>query len=269
MRAFGELLDAAEDALEQGEIDVALELCRRVLALDPDDPNAHFLSAEAYRDVGFMSEAEDAYRQVIRLRPDHSPAFSGLAATLFDQLQIEPARTACLRALRVDDGNAEAYYYRALIRERRGDARGARRDYRRATALDPTTYPLPQVLDEATIEAVVTDVLLTLHPAIRAYLAQVVILLEDVPSDELCLEYDPPAPPAEILGVFSGATMAEVQQTDAWGGLPSTITLFRCNLERIAWDRERLLEELRITVFHEVGHFLGLDEDDLRDRGLD
>ena len=32
---------------------------------------------------------------------------------------------------------------------------------------------------------------------------------------------------------------------------------------------EHLLDELRITLYHEVGHFLGLDEKDLEERGLD
>jgi predicted Zn-dependent protease with MMP-like domain len=262
-------LDEAEAALDDGDLATTLDLCRQALARDPDDPDAHYLAAEAYRDLGETEEAEGAYRQVVRLRPDHAPAFSGLATVLFDQIRFDEARTACLRALRADDGHAEAYYLRALLRERRGDARGARRDYRRAHALDPQGFPMPLTLDESTIEAVVTDVLLSLHPAIRTYLAQVVFLLEDVPSADLCLEFDPPAPPAELLGVFSGATMAEQRAIDSWGGLPASITLFRRNLERIAWDRDRLLEELRITVFHEVGHFLGLDEDDLRERGLD
>jgi predicted Zn-dependent protease with MMP-like domain len=54
-----------------------------------------------------------------------------------------------------------------------------------------------------------------------------------------------------------------------WSNLPPTITLFRNNLERMAADREQIIEELRITLFHEIGHFLGLDEEDLAERGLD
>ena len=41
------------------------------------------------------------------------------------------------------------------------------------------------------------------------------------------------------------------------------------NLARRSADREELIEQLRITLFHEVGHFLGLDEDDLEARGLE
>jgi predicted Zn-dependent protease with MMP-like domain len=56
---------------------------------------------------------------------------------------------------------------------------------------------------------------------------------------------------------------------DPWSHFPSSIALFQRNLERFARDREELLEEIRITLLHEVGHFLGLDEDRLRDLGLD
>ena len=47
------------------------------------------------------------------------------------------------------------------------------------------------------------------------------------------------------------------------------ITLFQHNLERFATTRDELIEEIRVTVLHEVGHLLGLDEDELYERGLD
>jgi predicted Zn-dependent protease with MMP-like domain len=60
-----------------------------------------------------------------------------------------------------------------------------------------------------------------------------------------------------------------VAVSGSWGALPATIQLFRCNLARVASDREELLEEVRVTLLHEIGHYLGLDEDDLEARGLD
>ncbi len=128
---------------------------------------------------------------------------------------------------------------------------------------------MPVHLDDETIESVVTEALAELHPAIQAYLANVPIVLEEVPDAELCEQWDPPMPPAGILGYFSGATMGDQTGVDSWSALPATIVLFRRNLERAATDRESLIDELRITVFHEVGHYLGLDEDDLEKRGLE
>ncbi|MEZ4323159.1 MAG: metallopeptidase family protein [Myxococcota bacterium] len=264
-----DLLDLAEDALDRGDPGASLQLCQQILQRTPDHAGARFLGAESLRDLGDLDGAEDWYRDVIRYTPDHSSSWSGLGAVLFDQLRFEDARIATLRAIREDDGNPEAFYWRAMLRERRGDIRGARRDFRRARNLDPVRFPMPVPLDDSTVEAVVTEALLALHPTIRAYLAQVAILLEDVPDIDLCLQYDPPAPPGEILGYFSGMSLMDRSIENPWSNLPSAIVLFRRNLERIAWDRTRLLEELRITVFHEVGHFLGLDEDDLEARGLE
>ena len=264
-----QLLDRAEEALDQGNAGDTLRLCEQVLSRQPDHTGARFLGAEALRDLGDLPEAEDWYREVVRHTPQHSASWSGLGAVLFDQLRFEEARVALLRAIREDDGNPEAFYWRAMIRERRGDLRGARRDYRRARNLDPLRFPMPLVLTDAMVEAVVTETLLALHPTIRAYLAQVAILLEEVPDIETCSQYDPPAPPGEVLGYFSGMSLMDRSIENPWSNLPSAIVLFRRNLERIAWDHDRLLEELRITVFHEVGHFLGLDEDDLEARGLD
>ena len=136
-------------------------------------------------------------------------------------------------------------------------------------SLDPIQFPPPLTLDDAMVEAVVEEALLALHPSIRSYLQNVAILLEDVPAEDLCFQYHPPAPPSEILGYFAGVSLRDRSIDNPWSTLPSAIVLFRKNLERIAWDRERMIDELRITVFHEVGHFLGLDEADLEARGLD
>jgi predicted Zn-dependent protease with MMP-like domain len=45
--------------------------------------------------------------------------------------------------------------------------------------------------------------------------------------------------------------------------------LYQRNLERFVRSREELVEEIRVTLVHEVGHFLGLDEEELYRRGLD
>jgi predicted Zn-dependent protease with MMP-like domain len=264
-----ELLDRAEEALDDGDVEQALELCREVLAHDPRHPGALFVAADAERTLGDLERAEIGYRAVTQIAPDHSPAWSGLAAVLFDQLRFEEGRIATLRALRADPSNPEAAHVRGLLRERRGDLRGADRDFLRAARLDPEGFPLPERLSDAMITAVIEEAKRDLHPSIRTFLEQVTFVVEEVPSEELCREFDPPALPGELLGFFSGPTIASRGTDDPWGQMPATISLFRRNLERLARDREHLIEELRITVLHEVGHFLGLDEEDLEARGLD
>jgi predicted Zn-dependent protease with MMP-like domain/Tfp pilus assembly protein PilF len=263
------LLDEAEDALDDGNAERALQLCHEVLLAHPRHAGALFVAADAERQLGDVARAEQNYRSVTQIDPEYSPAWSGLAGALFDQLRFDDARVAALRAIRSDPHNPEAAAVRGMLRERRGDHRGAARDFLRAARLDPDGFPPPEPLSDAMITAVVEEAKRDLHPSVRNYLDQVAFVVEEVPSEALCREFDPPALPGELLGVFSGAALSDRAADDPWTQLPSTIVLFRRNLERLAHDREHLIDELRVTVLHEVGHFLGLDEDDLEARGLD
>jgi len=70
----------------------------------------------------------------------------------------------------------------------------------------------------------------------------------------------------DTLGLFAGAEMAE----EGHVVLPPHIILFLGNLwEYSERDVGTFLGEVRTTYLHELGHFFGLDEDDLCDRGLE
>jgi len=70
----------------------------------------------------------------------------------------------------------------------------------------------------------------------------------------------------DLLGLFSGVTFAEAEGTVL---APTTITLYLANLRRVAaGDPGRFRQEVRTTLLHELGHYLGLEEDDLAAREL-
>jgi len=72
----------------------------------------------------------------------------------------------------------------------------------------------------------------------------------------------------DTLGLFAGPEFAYEGSTAS--PLPSQIILFLDNLwEQAEADEEIFREEVRTTYLHELGHYLGLDEDDLFDRGLE
>jgi predicted Zn-dependent protease with MMP-like domain len=48
-----------------------------------------------------------------------------------------------------------------------------------------------------------------------------------------------------------------------------SIVLYRKNLARAVKSRVELSEQIRDTLLHEIGHLEGLDEDDLRRRGME
>lgn len=72
----------------------------------------------------------------------------------------------------------------------------------------------------------------------------------------------------DLLGLFVGPNCAEgVESGDP---LPPEILLFLENLWDYAeGDEEIFREEVRVTYFHELGHYLGLEEGELEDRGLE
>jgi predicted Zn-dependent protease with MMP-like domain len=264
-----QLLDDAESALDHGDPEAAAALCRKALELEADHPGAHFVLGDAMRIIGRLEDAVDCYRAAALSRPDHASSWAALALTSFELLDFEEASRSTQRAIRENPKNPEGWWVRAILLDWRGDIQGAQRALMHARWLDPHGFPLPPRLTDEEVEAIVEDALEYLHPSIRDYLANVPIILEDMPEVETLQHYDPPASPLELLGFFSGPSLMDRNTEDPWSLLPPTIVLYRRNLERHAHSRAELIEQLRITLFHEVGHFLGLDEADLETRGLD
>ena len=72
----------------------------------------------------------------------------------------------------------------------------------------------------------------------------------------------------DTLGLFVGSEFAYEESSDS--PLPPQIILFLENLWGLAEADEAFFrEEVRTTYLHELGHYLGLDEDDLFERGLE
>ncbi|MFA6173987.1 MAG: metallopeptidase family protein [Kiritimatiellales bacterium] len=70
----------------------------------------------------------------------------------------------------------------------------------------------------------------------------------------------------DLLGLFTGPELAD----EGYEPLPAQIILFLENLWDEAEENESAFRnEIRITYLHELGHYLGLDEDDLFERGLE
>ena len=111
-------------------------------------------------------------------------------------------------------------------------------------------------LSRAEFELAVGDVLDAIPVDLLAVLDNVVFLVEDEPQDG-----DP-----DLLGIYEGTPLTE--RGDSWAGsLPDRITLFRGPLARMCADRQELLDEIAVTVVHEVAHHFGIDDGTLHDLG--
>lgn len=70
---------------------------------------------------------------------------------------------------------------------------------------------------------------------------------------------------ADTLGLFTGAEFVEENDQP----LPPQIILFLQNIWDAVEDEKHFREQVRTTFLHELGHYLGLDENDLIERGLE
>jgi len=114
-----------------------------------------------------------------------------------------------------------------------------------------------------TARRVVVETLHRLPSELRDAARQVPVCFEDVPSDALVDDGLDPG----ILGLFVGAPRHEHAQDP---GPPPQIILYLENiLEECEEAGTTFPEEVRRTYLHELGHYLGLDEEALADRDLD
>lgn len=100
----------------------------------------------------------------------------------------------------------------------------------------------------------------------RQVLADVPIIVEDEPTDEILEGLEDPIEDDELLGLHAGSP---AEEADLTGAEPSRIYLFRGPLLRSARNRRELAHEIRVTLLHEIGHHLGLEEADLERLGYD
>jgi predicted Zn-dependent protease with MMP-like domain len=106
-------------------------------------------------------------------------------------------------------------------------------------------------------EDAVADALDLIPPELADLMDNVVILVED----------DGPADEPELLGLYEGVPLTERDGGWATGSLPDRITIFRNPTLAICDTREDIVEEVAITVIHEIAHHFGIDDDRLDELG--
>jgi predicted Zn-dependent protease with MMP-like domain len=105
-------------------------------------------------------------------------------------------------------------------------------------------------------EALVAKALDDLPAPFRERLTNVAIIVEDLP---------PPGIENQglLLGLFHGIPRTE--KSVFYSGLPDHIFLYQRNIEAISRNEADVRRQIRATLLHEVGHYFGLSEEDLRD----
>lgn len=123
-------------------------------------------------------------------------------------------------------------------------------------------------------DELLVGVLEALPGQVVALLEEVPLIVLDEPTPEILRSLEVPEELWEeesrtLCGLHSGHSLLE-QSVEISGELPEQMHLFRRGTVHAAggWlDEEALVEEIRITVLHEIGHHFGLDEEDLERLG--
>ncbi|MFB3092133.1 MAG: metallopeptidase family protein [Dehalococcoidia bacterium] len=103
-----------------------------------------------------------------------------------------------------------------------------------------------------------------LPPRILPYLENLDVVVEDWPSAEVMAQTQIERR-GELLGLYTG--VSRVERGGELPPLPDKITLFQRPIESICRSREEVDREVRKTLLHEVGHYLGMDEVELGQLG--
>lgn len=111
-------------------------------------------------------------------------------------------------------------------------------------------------LSDAEFDRAVDDALASVPAELLALLDNVAIIVED----------EPPADEPDLLGLYDGVPLTERDTTWAFA-LPDRILIFQGPLQRMCDSVEDLLDEIAITVVHEIAHHFGIDDERLHDLG--
>ena len=150
--------------------------------------------------------------------------------------------------------------------ERRGAHDEAEGLFVRAATAAPDKYVVPTRVSRADFDKQVKLAARALPKQFRKSLDRVSVIVQDLPEEELREGAEDVVSP-ELLGLFDGVPLPETGE-DGAVLRPNRIFLFQRNLERMAASRAELEEQIRVTLYHELGHYLGFEEEDMDDLGL-
>jgi len=111
-------------------------------------------------------------------------------------------------------------------------------------------------LSRERFEELVSDALDTIPPELAALVDNCVVLVEE----------DPPADDPDLLGIYEGTPLTERDSNYTWVE-PDRITVFRRPTLDMCQSEQEVIDEVAITVVHEIAHHFGIDDERLHELG--
>lgn len=120
-------------------------------------------------------------------------------------------------------------------------------------------------LSDEEFARVVEEAVESVPEGFRPYLEEIAIDIEDEPDERTLRDLDLRSK-RSLLGLYRGTPITD-RHVEAPYRYPERIVIYQRNIERICKSREAMIEQIRKTVLHEIGHHFGLDEEDLEELG--
>ncbi len=263
--------ERGRDALRLG-LELAQRGSRRAEARRRRNPplvaDLAVLEAQALNDLGRSDEALARVGAALRIAPGRGDALHEKGVALFDLSRFTDARGVLQKALGIQPDDAYTHQMLGLTLEQLGDPKGADAEFNRALELAPSELSRPVLISTGEFQKEVDAVIATLPEQRKARVKAIKVEVSDLPDPIDLAAVNPPFPPT-ILGLYRGPVGHAADVPAQPGDEPVSIVLYRKNLARAVKSRTELSEQIRDTLLHEIGHLEGLDEDDLRRRGME
>jgi Flp pilus assembly protein TadD/predicted Zn-dependent protease with MMP-like domain len=263
--------ERGRDALRLG-LELAQRGSRRAEARRRRNPplvaDLAVLEAQALNDLGRSDEALGRIAAALRIAPGRGDALHEKGVALFDLSRFADAKAVLQKAIATQPEDAYTHQMLGLTLEQLGDPKAADAELARAYDLAPAELSRPVVIPLAEFQKEVDTVVATLPTERRTRVRSIKIEIADLPDPTDLAAVTPPFPPT-ILGLYRGPVGHAAELPAATSDEPVSIVLYRKNLARAVKSRAELSEQIRDTLLHEIGHLEGLDEDDLRRRGME
>jgi predicted Zn-dependent protease with MMP-like domain len=102
----------------------------------------------------------------------------------------------------------------------------------------------------------------SLPPEFRRRIQNVAVLVEDLPPEPLPSK--PGQPRRILLGLFHGVPLTQKSVFQGPIGSPDYVVLYQKNIEAVCSSEAEVREQIRRTVIHEMGHYFGMTEEQLK-----
>jgi tetratricopeptide (TPR) repeat protein len=241
---FEAMLNAAEVMIHPlGDFEAALAQCDDALDLaetDEETADCILLKVDALMAKSDFDEAKRAMK-LIPDGPFESAQYIFLVGRAYYELgEIDKAAPLIEEAAKAEPGHADAQYYLGLVRDEKGDQRGATEAFLRARAIDlahapPQWSPTPEVF-ATTVRGIVEK----LDAVLGRYVREAEVFVVDVPGAELVV--DGVDPRSQVI----------LDAPEHNGTVRARVFVYQRNVERAAGNIEGMETELRAALEREI-----------------